>query len=100
MLYLYRWTLLCVVLFANTAFSQLLPRGIGSFFYGTRQYSGDTGYYDENGHATSLDSKFDTNFNAEALESGKLALISSVVMTTLRNLIPLPEVKTDPSQTT
>lgn len=59
------------ILTAGQAEAQVLPKGIGAVYVGSRQYSSGTPYFDVNGKPTTLSARFDMNYNGPFLRSGK-----------------------------
>jgi hypothetical protein len=63
--------LLLTIFQATIIHAQVLPRGVGAVYMGTRQYSSGTPYFDINGKPTTLSERFDMNYNGSFLRSGK-----------------------------
>jgi hypothetical protein len=63
--------LLFIFIDVTSLYAQVLPKGVGAVYMGSRQYSSGTPYFDVNGKPTTLSERFDMNYNGSFLRSGK-----------------------------
>jgi len=64
-------SLLFVLLGAQGAFAQLLPRGLGAVYLNGREYNSNTPYYDATGGSSTLSERFDMDFKGDFLGTGE-----------------------------